>query len=123
MGADPYPSWDPNGFHPPGKDKEESKWRKYYRSEDDYYEYDRYRSNPFFDDYHFGRDGFPYEEDAEGERKPSPWKILEIDKTDDESIIRKAYYKLARIYHPDKGGNEEDFKSLNDAYEKAMRFV
>ena len=27
MGADAYPGWDPNGFHPPGMDKE-SKWRK-----------------------------------------------------------------------------------------------
>ncbi len=112
MGADAYPGWSPNGFHPPGMDRE-SKWSKYHRSEDDYYEYGD-RSNPFFDP-------FVEEEESTYFNKSNPWKILQINKTDDESIIRKAYYKLCRVHHPDKGGNEEDFKSLNDAYESAMR--
>lgn len=112
MGADPYPGWDPNGFHPPGMDKE-SKWRKYHRSEDDYYEYGP-SSNPFFDDFDFNKNH---------DEIQSPWEILQIDRTDDESIIKKAYYTLAKIYHPDKGGDEEDFKSLNDAYESALRYI
>ena len=118
MGADAYPGWDPNGFHPPGMDKE-SKWRKYHRSEDDYYEYGD-RSNPFFDD--FQDDECPSGW-GQREAKSNPWEILQIDKTDDESIIRKAYYKLCRVHHPDKGGDEEDFKSLNNAYESAMRYT
>ncbi len=117
MGADPYPSWDPNGFHPPpsasAAGSEESYWAKWHKYDGDHYDHHYTNSNPFFDDFISSHDDF----------KKSPWEVLEIDKTDDESIIRKAYYKLARIYHPDKGGNEEDFKSLNDAYERAMRFV
>jgi DnaJ-class molecular chaperone len=30
--------------------------------------------------------------------------------------IRKAYLRLAVQHHPDKGGNEEDFKRIGDAY-------
>ncbi len=117
MGADPYPSWDPNGFHPPPsrRGEEESYWAKWHKYDGDHYdyEYSSHNSNPFFDDFLSSDDDF----------KKSPWEVLEIHKTDDESIIKKAYYKLARLYHPDKGGDEEDFKSLNDAYEKAMRCV
>lgn len=30
--------------------------------------------------------------------------------------LKKIYHTLALKHHPDKGGNEEDFKKLNDAY-------
>ena len=31
--------------------------------------------------------------------------------------IKKAFRKLAHIHHPDKGGNEEKFKEINEAYQ------
>ena len=34
--------------------------------------------------------------------------------TNDE--IKKAYKKLAREYHPDKGGDPEKFKEISQAY-------
>mmetsp|Transcript_107592 Transcript_107592/g.302950 ORF Transcript_107592/g.302950 Transcript_107592/m.302950 type:complete len:204 (-) Transcript_107592:202-813(-) len=33
------------------------------------------------------------------------------------SEVRKAYLQLAKHYHPDKGGDQEMFRTLNEAYE------
>ncbi|CAN0237293.1 unnamed protein product, partial [Pylaiella littoralis] len=45
------------------------------------------------------------------------YKILEVGKTVDASSITKAYRRLARRKHPDKGGDPEEFKALAEAYE------
>jgi len=48
------------------------------------------------------------------------WKILSLvpPKTKDE--IKKQYYKLSLKYHPDKGGNNDKFIELKDAYDKLI---
>jgi len=38
----------------------------------------------------------------------------------DLSELRKEYIKASKLYHPDAGGNEEDMKALNNAYEDAQ---
>ena len=45
------------------------------------------------------------------------YKTLGIDKSADESIIKKAYKKMAFKHHPDKGGTEDKFKEISEAYE------
>lgn len=40
---------------------------------------------------------------------------LKITSTGDE--LKEAYYRKARIYHPDQGGNAEDFIALKTAFE------
>ncbi len=40
-----------------------------------------------------------------------------VDRDADKEEIKKAYYKLAHKHHPDKGGEEEKFKEINEAYE------
>jgi len=46
----------------------------------------------------------------------NPYEVLEISKTADQSEIKKAYRKLALENHPDHGGDEENFKQVNEAY-------
>ena len=48
------------------------------------------------------------------------YKILGVPRDADEAIIKKAFRKLAKQYHPDtNGGNleaEEKFREINEAY-------
>jgi curved DNA-binding protein CbpA len=35
----------------------------------------------------------------------------------DEAALKKRYHELALEHHPDRGGQEEAFKNINNAYE------
>ncbi len=45
------------------------------------------------------------------------YKILGIHKGASDEEIKKAFYRLAHKYHPDKGGDEKKFKEINEAYQ------
>jgi DnaJ family protein B protein 4 len=45
------------------------------------------------------------------------YHILGVPKDSSANDIKKAYRKLALKHHPDKGGNEEDFKEISKAYD------
>ena len=46
------------------------------------------------------------------------YNILGINKDASKDEIKKAFYKLAHKYHPDKKeGNESKFKEVNEAYQ------
>ena len=47
----------------------------------------------------------------------SLYERLGLSKGASSQEIRKAYLNLSRTEHPDKGGSEEKFKKLQEAYE------
>ena len=44
------------------------------------------------------------------------YEILGVDKAADMAAIKKAYRALSMKHHPDKGGDEEKFKEISEAY-------
>ena len=44
------------------------------------------------------------------------YETLGVDKSATQDELKKAYRKLSKKHHPDKGGDEEKFKEISEAY-------
>lgn len=73
--------------------------------------------------------GIPFEHFAQGgggggrARRPQKdvdttalYEALGLPKSCDEKELRRAYLKLSKTHHPDRGGEEKKFKEINTAY-------
>ena len=49
--------------------------------------------------------------------KQEPHEILGVPEDATEAQVRKAYLRLALKKHPDKGGDVDEFRKLQEAYE------
>ena len=45
------------------------------------------------------------------------YEVLGVNKSSTQEEIKKAYRKMAIEHHPDKGGSEDNFKKITEAYE------
>ena len=48
--------------------------------------------------------------------KLDPYTVLGIPKQFNESMLKKAYLKVAMISHPDRGGSKDEFQKVSIAY-------
>lgn len=54
----------------------------------------------------------------------SPWfEILGVKADATKADIRSAFRALSLTHHPDSGGNEEDFKRLNEAFREGIKIA
>ena len=45
------------------------------------------------------------------------FKVLGVNETSTDDEIKKAFRKLSMKHHPDRGGDENEFKKINEAYQ------
>ncbi|WP_277998826.1 DnaJ domain-containing protein [Moorella sulfitireducens] len=45
------------------------------------------------------------------------YEVLQVSPNASQEVIEAAYKRLAKMYHPDTGGDEEKMKIINEAYE------
>lgn len=48
------------------------------------------------------------------------WEVLNVARTASDEEIRRAYINLAKVHHPDRGGDAVLFDQLQKAYDAAM---
>jgi len=55
-----------------------------------------------------------------GDGRREWWEILGVPQDAQKREVTRAYRKKVRETHPDRGGSEESFKLVSDAYDQAM---
>jgi hypothetical protein len=52
----------------------------------------------------------------------SPWyDVLGVKADASRNDIRNAFRALSLVHHPDRGGRDEDFKRINEAFREGMQ--
>lgn len=49
------------------------------------------------------------------------WEVLGVEKTADNTVIRAAFIRLAKLHHPDVGGDAVMFDQVQKAYDLAVK--
>ena len=50
-------------------------------------------------------------------RQADAYRHLGLDRDADERAVRRAYRERVKEVHPDRGGDEEEFRKVTEAYE------
>lgn len=54
----------------------------------------------------------------------NPYKVLGVDPTAEEAVVKAAYKAKARLYHPDPpraGGSTRKMVEINQAYDRILK--
>lgn len=57
---------------------------------------------------------------SQGGVRKTPHAVLYVTEDAPAAVVQAAYRALARIHHPDVGGDAEAMKTINAAYERIM---
>ena len=87
-------------------------WEYFYR-EESWFDDSNVFGNPFEDH----REQDYEEEDFHPLKRSNSYEILGIDRDADEDEIKRAFRKKVLEVHPDKGGSNEEFIKIREAYE------
>lgn len=49
-----------------------------------------------------------------------PYRTLGVTAESSDNVLRERYLTLARQHHPDRGGDAEQMRRINDAYERVL---
>lgn len=55
-----------------------------------------------------------------GPSRREAYRILDLDPGADEGRVRRAYREKVKTAHPDRGGDETEFKRVKNAYERLV---
>lgn len=80
----------------------------------------------------FGPGPGPRGRQRAGEQRNSPgadrdptdaeaYRVLGVERDADEETVRRAYRERVKEVHPDRGGDEEEFRRVTDAYDRLTR--
>lgn len=61
------------------------------------------------------------EEPKKKSSKATAWTVLHLRDDAPAELVKAAYRVLARIHHPDAGGDPEQMKRINNAYEELTK--
>ena len=64
--------------------------------------------------------GLDSESENENEKEENFYELLNIEKGANQDQIKKAFRKAALANHPDRGGDEEEFKKYQKAYSETL---
>jgi hypothetical protein len=56
-----------------------------------------------------------------GDGKSPWWEVIGVQADATRKDIRNAFRALSMVHHPDRGGKDEDFKRLNEAFREGMK--
>ena len=86
---------------------------------DPYMKYSNYeKEEHWWDDSNFF--GNPFEECREEKGLDENYSVLGLKRSASQEDIKQAFREKALRTHPDKGGDEEEFKKVREAYENLI---